>query len=142
MDDLSYINKKGDTVFTAHFHRKRGYCCKSDCLHCPFGTTLANHGLTFQDINRENEMVAQKILKSDEETFTGQLLMNAFGNSKKKVSLNSRNYDDFKLVFLKKTLCGVLHKGRLKIRELYLLNEFKDQGISKDIIQNAFFIHD
>ncbi|MEE2744057.1 MAG: hypothetical protein VYD54_09130, partial [Bdellovibrionota bacterium] len=73
------------------------------------------------------------------ETLTGQLLMNAFGNSKKKVSLNSRNYDDFKLVFLKKNLCGVFHKGRLKIRELYLLNEFKDQGISKDIIQNAFF---
>jgi len=24
-------------VFTAVFHRKRGYCCGSGCRHCPFG---------------------------------------------------------------------------------------------------------
>ena len=23
-------------VFTAAFHRKRGYCCESGCRHCPF----------------------------------------------------------------------------------------------------------
>jgi hypothetical protein len=24
-------------VFTAAYHRKRGYCCNSGCRHCPFG---------------------------------------------------------------------------------------------------------
>jgi len=139
MDHLSYVNKKGDTVFTASFHRKRGYCCKSDCLHCPFGTTLSNQGLTFQDVGQENEGIAQEILKSGDDSLTGQLLMNAFGNSKKKVALNSKNYDDFRLVFLKKTLCGLIFKGKKSIREVYLLDEFQDQGISKDFIQSAFF---
>jgi Family of unknown function (DUF5522) len=23
-------------VFTAIYHRKRGYCCNSDCRHCPY----------------------------------------------------------------------------------------------------------
>ena len=23
-------------VFTARYHLKRGYCCKSDCRHCPY----------------------------------------------------------------------------------------------------------
>ena len=23
-------------VFTAAYHLKRGYCCNSDCRHCPF----------------------------------------------------------------------------------------------------------
>jgi hypothetical protein len=24
-------------VFTAEYHRKRGYCCNSGCRHCPYG---------------------------------------------------------------------------------------------------------
>ena len=24
-------------VFTAAYHRKRGYCCGSRCRHCPYG---------------------------------------------------------------------------------------------------------
>lgn len=31
-----YINKKGLMVFTEAFHLKRGYCCKSNCQHCPY----------------------------------------------------------------------------------------------------------
>ena len=23
-------------VFTAAYHRKRGYCCNFDCRHCPY----------------------------------------------------------------------------------------------------------
>ena len=31
------INSDGNLVFTEKYHQKRGYCCKSGCLHCPFG---------------------------------------------------------------------------------------------------------
>jgi hypothetical protein len=24
-------------VFTEAYHRRRGYCCKSGCRHCPYG---------------------------------------------------------------------------------------------------------
>ncbi|MBI4041315.1 MAG: hypothetical protein HY390_05570 [Deltaproteobacteria bacterium] len=32
-----YYNKEGLMVFTRSYHLRRGYCCKSGCLHCPYG---------------------------------------------------------------------------------------------------------
>lgn len=32
-----YINEQGFRVFTEQYHFKRGFCCKSDCKHCPYG---------------------------------------------------------------------------------------------------------
>ena len=32
-----YFNEQGLMVFTAQYHLKRGYCCKSGCKHCPYG---------------------------------------------------------------------------------------------------------
>jgi 2-iminoacetate synthase ThiH len=35
-DDFYY---EGDfVVFTAAYHLRRGYCCESDCRHCPYRT--------------------------------------------------------------------------------------------------------
>ncbi len=31
-----YFSKEGFRVFTEKYHVKRGYCCKSNCKHCPF----------------------------------------------------------------------------------------------------------
>jgi hypothetical protein len=31
-----YINKQGLLVFTETYHIKRGHCCQSGCLHCPY----------------------------------------------------------------------------------------------------------
>ncbi len=31
-----YYNDKGLMVLTEHYLRKRGYCCKNGCLHCPY----------------------------------------------------------------------------------------------------------
>lgn len=32
-----YTNEEGYIVFTEKYHIKRGYCCKSNCKHCPYG---------------------------------------------------------------------------------------------------------
>ena len=32
-----YINEQGLWVFTSDYHLRRGYCCGSGCLHCPYG---------------------------------------------------------------------------------------------------------
>ncbi len=32
-----YLDDRGLVVFTAAYHLKRGYCCKSGCRHCPYG---------------------------------------------------------------------------------------------------------
>ena len=42
LDQLSpeeyYLSKDGYVIFTEKFHLKRGYCCKSNCIHCPYTT--------------------------------------------------------------------------------------------------------
>ena len=35
-DKEYYISKDGYVIFTEEYHLKRGYCCNSNCLHCPY----------------------------------------------------------------------------------------------------------
>ena len=35
-----YFNEEGFMVFTEKYHLKRGYCCESNCKHCPYGFNL------------------------------------------------------------------------------------------------------
>ena len=32
-----YLSDEGFKVFTEKYHLKRGYCCKNNCRHCPYG---------------------------------------------------------------------------------------------------------
>ena len=31
-----YMSKDGYIIFTEQYHLKRGYCCNSNCIHCPY----------------------------------------------------------------------------------------------------------
>ncbi len=31
-----YLNEEGNFVFKEEYHLKRGYCCNSNCKHCPW----------------------------------------------------------------------------------------------------------
>ena len=31
-----YLLEDGRMVFTEEYHLKRGYCCKTNCMHCPY----------------------------------------------------------------------------------------------------------
>lgn len=33
-----YLSKEGYLIFTEKYHLNRGYCCKSNCKHCPYPT--------------------------------------------------------------------------------------------------------
>ena len=37
VEGVDYYVEAGKFVFTAAYHRKRGYCCNSKCRHCPYG---------------------------------------------------------------------------------------------------------
>lgn len=37
IEGLDYYIENGRWVFTAHYLRRRGYCCQSGCRHCPYG---------------------------------------------------------------------------------------------------------
>ena len=32
-----YYTLEGYKCFTSKYHLKRGYCCKNNCRHCPYG---------------------------------------------------------------------------------------------------------
>jgi len=32
-----YLTPEGYKCFTKQYHLKRGYCCESNCKHCPYG---------------------------------------------------------------------------------------------------------
>ena len=36
LEGEDYYSEGGMIVFTASYHRRRGYCCDSACRHCPF----------------------------------------------------------------------------------------------------------
>jgi biotin synthase-like enzyme len=36
-EDDYYLSEEGFIIFTETYHLKRGYCCKSNCKHCPYG---------------------------------------------------------------------------------------------------------
>lgn len=36
VEGLDYYLEGGLLVFTAHFLRRRGYCCANGCRHCPY----------------------------------------------------------------------------------------------------------
>jgi hypothetical protein len=37
VEGVDFYREGQAIVFTAAFHRRRGYCCESGCRHCPFG---------------------------------------------------------------------------------------------------------
>lgn len=38
IENIDYtINEDGNLVFTSHYLLKRGHCCQSGCLNCPYG---------------------------------------------------------------------------------------------------------
>ncbi len=159
MSSLSYVNKSGNHVFTSQYHRKRGTCCKSKCLHCPFGATIKAYGLTFKEVTSENKEVAQEILdhhrskaepveENPAEAFTMNLFEKAFGSTSKIDKekdiylLKKDDFNQFELIFLKGTVCGLLKKkviGTVKgIKDYFLLPEFSDQGLNKDLIESFY----
>lgn len=32
-----YTSEEGYIIFTEKYHLKRGFCCKNNCKHCPYG---------------------------------------------------------------------------------------------------------
>ena len=39
VEGLDYYIEDGKMVLTAHFLRKRGWCCGNGCRHCPYPET-------------------------------------------------------------------------------------------------------
>jgi hypothetical protein len=56
VEGIDYYLEAGRWVFTAAYHLKRGYCCRSGCRHCPYGNAPADHAnLAADSTPRPNE---------------------------------------------------------------------------------------
>ncbi|MFM9946190.1 MAG: DUF5522 domain-containing protein [Bacteroidia bacterium] len=50
-----YFNEQGLLVFTREYHLKRGECCGSGCLNCPFDyVNVKDEKLKYKLLSRKN----------------------------------------------------------------------------------------
>jgi len=58
-DDLIYLVdyyiENGFYVFTEAYHRKRGYCCGSQCRHCPYPGSAGKEKIDTLSKNEEDD---------------------------------------------------------------------------------------
>jgi len=121
--ELSYVNPEGHTVFTSQFLKNRKTCCKTGCLHCPYGYSIKKWGLQFQDLKEDEKVEVENILEETETHF----------------DFSPYWPDNTKLVTLKGQVCGVMFKNHIVIKKLILKPYFQDQGISKELVESYFF---
>ena len=123
--ELSYLNAEGYTVFTSQFLKNRGTCCKSGCLHCPFGYTLKKFGLEFSEAQESDQSEIDKIILESGNHFAdwkGFLPGNVL------------------FVKLKGQICGIVLKNHIVIKHVFLLPHFQNQGLSKEMLESYLFI--
>lgn len=119
--ELSYLTPEGYTVFTSQFLKNKGTCCKSACLHCPYGYTLKKHGLEFSNVTDEDiPMIETLITPSIEwKTFLPE---------------------NIKIIKIKGVVCGFFLKNHIVIKHLFLKPHFQNQDLSKEMVESYFFI--
>ncbi|MCF8060077.1 MAG: hypothetical protein K9K67_12320 [Bacteriovoracaceae bacterium] len=140
MAELFYINEEGNNVHTAQFLKNRGSCCKTNCLHCPYGTTLKSFGLEFKrvgqnDISRANEIITESL--GDQSSIGQSLLNEAFGNNNKN-KVTKFNFKDFYFFSLKGTVAGLVKNGRLQLKDLFLRKNFNEQELDLPTVEMYF----
>ncbi len=104
----------------ASVHKSRGRCCKSACIHCPYGHTLKKFGLTFEELKSFEDPKIELFgdLDTDSNEFTP---------------------GDYVFIYLKETLCGFMRKDKIFVRQLSLLPDFRDQGLDKAVVESYYF---
>jgi len=135
MKELSYVNEDGNTVHTSQYLKNRKSCCKSACLHCPYGHTLNQFGLEFRSLTERDYSLANQILQENSKTgVADSLLSSAFGGKQTK-AIDSSSANEYLIVLLKNFVCGLFQPSS---NELFLLKYFQEQGITKDLVVSSF----
>lgn len=117
-NELSYLTPEGYTVFTSKFLKNRGTCCKTACLHCPYGFTTKKLGIQFSEINESQFSEIDELTKMDWKSFYPE---------------------NAKLILIKGVVAGVLLKNHIVIKHLFLKPHFQNQGLSRELIEAYLF---
>ena len=123
--ELTYLSSEGYTVFTSQFLKNRGTCCKTSCLHCPFGFTLKKLGLQFVEATEADQEKIESIINSS--------------SVSTKVDWRAFMPSNVCFVKIKDDICGVMLKNHIVVKHLYLKPHFENQDLSKDMIESYYF---
>lgn len=91
--------------------KKRGHCCRSTCVHCPYGYTLKQLGLKFTKI---------------EDFDTTGLKEDYFETDSHIATLKGYPVASFKV-------------NHIIITDFILFKDFEGQGITKEVVESYFF---
>ena len=142
-NELTYIDDDEQTVFTSNYLKKRGTCCKTNCLHCPYGHTLKNLAIEVHPMSAKHIKFANEIIRDtkpvEQSELSSMLLSTAFG-PKDKIRIfqvTETNFSNYAFAILKDTTCGVIeYSTKLSesasgksIKNLYLRKHFQNQGL-------------
>ena len=122
--ELTYENPEGYTVFTSQFLKNRGTCCKTACLHCPYGFTLKKHGLGFQEVKEDHFPQIETMLQE-----SGQPA----------VDWKPFWPENIRFIVIKDVVCGFLLKNHIVIKHLYIKPYFQNQDLSKEMVEAYLF---
>lgn len=140
---LTYFNDAGEEIFTSTYHLNRGTCCKSNCLHCPFGHTLKNFNIEILPLKEKFIRYANQIIADSKpveiSSFALSILAEGFGKKDKiiKYYITDENFKNYAFGQFKENICAVIEfstklsestSGR-GIKELFLKKEFQNQGL-------------
>lgn len=123
-EEKTYEDADGNMVFTSAYLKARGSCCKTACLHCPYGFTLKKERLTFADWDPVREDEAREILQD---------------SGKSDFDLTPFLPENVKFVMIKGRVCGLITKTRLQVKQLFLRRHFQNQGLDKDLVESYYF---
>ena len=121
--ELTYTSTEGFLVFTSEYLRNKGTCCRSACLHCPYGFTVKKHGFQFRDFREGDESLLETMLQESNTAFDWSIF----------------THENIKFILLKNQLCGVLFKNHIVIKQLILKPQFQNQGLSRELIEAYLF---
>ena len=144
---LTYTNDAGEDVFTSTYLLNRGTCCKSNCLHCPYGYTLKNFSIKIVPIEEKHIKHANEIINESKPVELSDLalaiLAEGFGKKNKVIAqhVTLENYNSYAFGQLKGNICGVIcFSNRLSesasgraVKELYLKRSFKTKDLALNI---------
>lgn len=140
---MSYIDQNGNNVFTSTYLSKRGTCCRTNCLHCPYNFTSKNYKIEIHPLTDKQIKIANAIISESRPVelspLSNSILAGAFGK-KEKVGVHhvtEDNYSDFAFGTFKDVVCGVIEfSNRLSesvsgraVKNIFLKKEFQNQGL-------------
>lgn len=118
---ISFYHDLSHKPMPSEFLKKRGHCCKSGCLHCPYGFTTKKYGIQF--------------CKPDEvENSDLELLLNELKLNKEDIDLAHT-----KLIILKEVVVGLMVHNHIIVQKLFILEAFQSQSLSRELIESYFF---